>query len=152
CLLPGRWQPAGDPAATSFGGNDSFLGCPLSLANPTGHLSQETIMKSLSLTLRRFLATVLLLPALAFAQAVPGKPAPDFNVPDATGKIHSLADYKGEWLVLEWFNKDCPYVKKHYGSGNMQSLQATYTAKGVKWLTIISSAEGKQGYLTPEQA
>lgn len=109
-------------------------------------------MKSLSLTLRRFLATVLLLPALAFAQAVPGKPAPDFNVPDATGKIHSLADYKGEWLVLEWFNQDCPYVKKHYGSGNMQSLQATYTAKGVKWLTIISSAEGKQGYLTPEQA
>lgn len=109
-------------------------------------------MKNLSLTLRSLLAAVLLIPALAFAEAVPGKPAPDFSVPDASGKTHTLADYKGEWLVLEWFNKDCPFVKKHYGSDNMQKLQRTYTEKGVKWLTIISSAEGKQGYLTPEQA
>jgi peroxiredoxin len=89
-----------------------------------------------------------------FAQAVPvpGKPAPDFNVTDADGKVHQLADYKGQWLVLEWFNKDCPFVKKHYGSGNMQKLQNTYTAQGVKWLTVISSAKGKQGYLAPAEA
>lgn len=88
-----------------------------------------------------------------FAQAaVPGKPAPDFNVTDAQGNHHQLADFQGEWLVLEWFNKDCPFVKKHYGSGNMQELQKTYTAKGVKWLTVISSAKGKQGYLEPADA
>src|SRR5690606_34632677 len=109
-------------------------------------------MKSVKMMLSGFLAAVLLLPAFASADAVPGQPAPDFSVMDAEGTEHTLGDYKGQWLVLEWFNKDCPYVKKHYGSGNMQSLQATYTAKGVKWLTIISSAEGKQGYLTPEQA
>ncbi len=91
-------------------------------------------------------------PVLAFAQAEPGKPAPDFSVTDATGKTHKLADYKGQWIVLEWFNKDCPYVKKHYGSQNMQKLQANYTGKGVKWLTVISSKKGKQGYLEAKEA
>lgn len=89
---------------------------------------------------------------LAFANAVPGEAAPDFSEVDASGKTQALKDYKGEWLVLEWFNKDCPYVKKHYGSENMQSLQQKYAAKGVKWLTVISSAKGKQGYLEPKQA
>lgn len=92
------------------------------------------------------------LPALAFAVATPGEAAPDFAETDAAGKLHTLEDYRGQWLVLEWFNKDCPYVRKHYGSGNMQGLQEKYTAKGVKWLTVISSAKGKQGYLEPEQA
>lgn len=109
-------------------------------------------MKNLKVILRSFIAAAVLLPLMAAASPVPGKPAPDFSVPDANGKTHSLADYKGQWLVLEWFNKDCPYVKKHYGSGNMQKLQNTYTAKDVKWLTIISSAEGKQGYLEPAEA
>lgn len=109
-------------------------------------------MKSVKMMLSGFLAVALLLPAFASAEAVPGKPAPDFSVMDAEGTEHTLGDYKGQWLVLEWFNKDCPYVKKHYGSGNMQKLQNTYTGKDVKWLTIISSAEGKQGYLEPKEA
>jgi len=86
------------------------------------------------------------------AAAVPGEPAPEFNVQDAQGRTHTLSDYRGDWLVLEWFNKDCPYVRKHYGSGNMQDLQAEYTGKGVNWLTVISSARGKQGYLEPDEA
>jgi len=98
------------------------------------------------------LFSLLLLPAFLLAEALPGKAAPDFQVSDPSGKLHSLRDYTGKWLVLEWFNKDCPYVKKHYGSGNMQKLQRTYTQKGVEWLSVVSSAPGKQGYLEPAEA
>lgn len=90
--------------------------------------------------------------AQSFAVAEPGKAAPEFSETDAAGKTHSLGDYQGEWLVLEWYNKDCPYVRKHYDTNNMQGLQQAYASKGVNWLTVISSAEGKQGYLTPAQA
>lgn len=76
-----------------------------------------------------------------------GKAAPDFKAKDASGKEVSLADLKGKVVVLEWNNFGCPFVKKHYGSGNMQKLQETYTGKGVVWLTVNSSAEGKEGYL-----
>jgi peroxiredoxin len=96
--------------------------------------------------------SLALAPLQSFADAVPGKPAPAFEVKDAKGKAQKLADYKGKWLVLEWTNKDCPYVKKHYGSGNMQKLQKAYTDKGVAWLSVISSAPGKQGNLKPEEA
>ena len=106
-------------------------------------------MKQIILSL---IALWALLPVVALAQAEPGKPAPNFSVADASGKTHTLADFKGKWVVLEWFNKDCPYVKKHYGSQNMQKLQANYTAKGVQWLTVISSKKGKQGYLEPQDA
>lgn len=88
-----------------------------------------------------------LMPFAAHAEAIPGQKAPPFEVMDATGKMQKLADYSGKWVVLEWFNKDCPYVKKHYGSGNMQKLQAAYGAKNVQWLTVASSAKGKEGYL-----
>lgn len=95
----------------------------------------------------------LVLSALAIAAETPvGKQAPDFSLPDSTGKTHSLSDYKGKIIVLEWLNHGCPYVKKHYNSGNMQKLQKTYAAKGVIWFSIISSAPGKQGYQTPEEA
>ncbi|WP_239692477.1 thioredoxin family protein [Microbulbifer mangrovi] len=97
-------------------------------------------------------AALFALPALAMAVAVPGEKAPDFTEVDAAGETRSLEDYKGEWLVLEWFNKDCPYVRKHYGSGNMQALQKKYTDADINWLTVISSAKGKQGYLEPAQA
>ena len=97
-------------------------------------------------------AVLFALPALALAAAVPGEKAPDFSEVDAAGETRSLQDYQGQWLVLEWFNKDCPYVRKHYGSGNMQALQEKYTDKGISWLTVISSAKGKQGYLEPAQA
>ena len=81
-----------------------------------------------------------------------GSAAPDFSLTDSKGKTHSLAQYKGKHVVLEWFNPECPFVKKHYGSGNMQKLQEEYTGKDVVWLTIDSSAAGKEGHLTPEQA
>jgi peroxiredoxin len=81
-----------------------------------------------------------------------GAAAPDFSVNDAKGKKHSLAEYKGKWVVLEWFNPECPFVKKHYGSGNMQKLQQEASGKGVAWISIDSSAPGKQGHLTPDAA
>jgi peroxiredoxin len=105
--------------------------------------------------------TKLILTALAifvaraiYAIDVPpvGSSAPDFSLTDAKGKAHSLSEYKGKYVVLEWFNPECPFVKKHYGSGNMQKLQEDYTGKGVVWLTIDSSAPGTEGNLTPEQA
>ncbi len=98
------------------------------------------------------LTSAFLLAGTAWADAVPGQAAPAFEIKDATGKWHKLADFKGKWVVLEWFNKDCPFVKKHYSSSNMQKLQQDYTAKGVVWLTVNSSAKGKQGYVEPQQA
>src|SRR3974390_1683686 len=83
------------------------------------------------------------------AQAAPqiGTPAPDFSAVDSNGKTVKLSDYRGKIVVLEWTNDGCPYVQKHYNSGNMQSLQKDETAKGIVWLTIISSAPGEQGYV-----
>src|ERR1700720_1625462 len=81
-----------------------------------------------------------------------GSSAPDFSLTDAKGRTHSLSQYKGKYVVLEWFNPECPFVKKHYGGGNMQKLQEQYTDKGVVWLTIDSNAPGTEGNLTPEQA
>ncbi|MBI2502495.1 MAG: thioredoxin family protein [Candidatus Latescibacteria bacterium] len=78
-------------------------------------------------------------------QAAVGKPAPEFTLKDTEGKEHSLAEFKGKFVVLEWVNFGCPFVKKHYGASNMQGLQAEYTGKGVVWLSICSSAPGKQG-------
>ena len=85
----------------------------------------------------------------ATAHAAPevGKPAPDFSAVDSNGKTVKLSDFRGKTVVLEWTNDGCPYVKKHYGSGNMQSLQKDAAAKGIVWLTIVSSAPGKQGYV-----
>ena len=80
-----------------------------------------------------------------------GKKAPSFSLTDTNGKTHKLADYKGKFVVLEWFNEGCPFVKKHYNSKNMQNLQKEYVGKGVVWLTINSSAPGKQGNHTPEE-
>lgn len=81
-----------------------------------------------------------------------GKPAPAFTLPSQDGTNMSLSSYKGKYVVLEWFNPQCPFVKKHYESGNMQKLQQTYMDKGVVWLTINSSAKGKEGYTTPKEA
>lgn len=81
-----------------------------------------------------------------------GAKAPNFSLVNENGKKVSLEDYKGKTVVLEWYNKDCPFVKKHYESKNMQKLQKKWTDKGVVWLSVISSAEGKQGYLTKEEA
>ena len=86
-------------------------------------------------------------------QAGIGETAPDFTLTDHTGGERSLSDYRGRFVVLEWFNDDCPFVKKHYTSGNMQGLQSTYTEQDVMWLTIASSASGRQGYIaSPQEA
>ena len=77
--------------------------------------------------------------------------APNFTLTDSEGKKHSLADFKGKYVVLEWVNYDCPFVGKHYKSGNMQKLQKEYTDKGVVWLSICSSAPGKQGYFEGDE-
>ena len=76
----------------------------------------------------------------AFADAPPGSPAPDFTLPDTHGQPHSLSGFEGRMVVLEWINPDCPFVKKHYRSGNMQKLQEQFTARGVVWLAICSCA------------
>ncbi len=81
-----------------------------------------------------------------------GEPAPAFTGTDNLGKTHTLADLKGKFIVLEWHNQGCPYVGKHYGSGNMQRLQQEWTAKGVAWFTVVSSGPGQQGYVTPAQS
>lgn len=76
-----------------------------------------------------------------------GKPAPEFAATDSQGKIRRLSDYHGKAVVLEWTNADCPYTRKHYISGNMQSAQSLAQQHGVVWLSVISSAPGKQGYV-----
>lgn len=86
------------------------------------------------------------------AAVMTGKPAPAFTLSDQDGVQRSLADFAGKTVVLEWTNHDCPYVKKHYGAGAMQALQKAATADGVVWLTIVSSAPGKQGHVTGAQA
>ena len=80
-----------------------------------------------------------------------GSQAPDFHATDSNGKTQSLDQYHGKYVVLEWHNHDCPYTIKHYQSGNMQSLQKEWTAKGVVWFTVISSPPGAQGYVTAAQ-
>lgn len=79
-----------------------------------------------------------------------GAPAPDFTLRDTNGEAHSLSDFAGKYVVLEWVDFRCPYVGKHYGSGNMQQLQATYTNKGVVWLSVYSASPRHPGYLPPE--
>lgn len=79
------------------------------------------------------------------------KPAPNFKLTSAIGKEHSMSDYKGQWVVLEWVNLQCPFVLKHYNSKNMQTLQQTYTKKEVVWLSICSSAPGKQGNFSGDE-
>lgn len=77
-----------------------------------------------------------------------GDRAPDFTATDSNGKVHKLSEYQGKFVVLEWTNRGCPYTQKQYDSGNMQRLQREWTSRGVIWLTVISSAPGKQGYAT----
>jgi hypothetical protein len=88
----------------------------------------------------------------AQATAIVGQVAPQFTGVDSNGKTHKLSDYAGKTVVLEWSNHDCPYVKKHYGGNNMQVTQLAATLTGAVWLTIVSSAPGKQGNVTGAEA
>ena len=98
-------------------------------------------------------ALLFLIPLLSIAGSPPspGESAPDFTLKDSGGTSRSLSDYRGKYVVLEWVNFGCPFVQKHYNSGNMPSLQRTYTAKNVVWLSICSSAPGQQGYFEGEE-
>jgi peroxiredoxin len=102
---------------------------------------------------RAFLATALLAaaPLPALAQPMPGQPAPAFVLTDLDGRRVSLADLKGKYVVLEWTNPSCPFVQKHYGSGNMQSLQKRFTGEGVQWIVINSTAAAHSEYLKPAE-
>ena len=91
-------------------------------------------------------------PRRSTAAATIGAAAPAFSLVSSAGSPIGLADQRGKIVVLEWTNHDCPYVRKHYDSGNMQSLQKEATAQGVVWLTVISSAPGTQGYVSAGQA
>lgn len=102
-------------------------------------------------TLVKSALALLIAAGTAFADPQVGQAAPDFTLNDSNGNAHKLSDFKGKFVVLEWLNHGCPFVKKHYGAGNMQGLQKEYTAKGIVWLSIASSAPGKQGHMTPEE-
>lgn len=107
-------------------------------------------MKICTLVLALVMAVVMPF-SYAFALPEAGKPAPDFTAVDQDGKTVKLSDFKGKIVVLEWNNPECPFVKKHYDSGNMQQLQAYARTHKAVWLTINSSATGRQGNLTGEQ-
>jgi AhpC/TSA family len=102
--------------------------------------------------LYRILIVVMLCAVpLLIAAAKVGDAAPEFTATASNGKTVRLADYRGKYVVLEWHNNGCPYVGKHYNSGNMQRLQKHWTGQGVVWFTILSSAPGKQGYATASE-
>ena len=87
--------------------------------------------------------------SLVQAAAAPGQAAPEFSLVDINGKMQKLSDYRGKYVVLEWFNSECPFVQKHYESGNMQSLQARYTQKGVVWLGVNSTSPKHSNFRDP---
>jgi hypothetical protein len=104
-----------------------------------------------SILFTMFVALVLCAVAPLIWAAKVGEAAPDFTASASNGKTVRLSDYRGKYVVLEWHNNGCPYVGKHYNSGNMQRLQKQWTSRGVVWFTILSSAPGKQGYVTASE-
>ncbi len=108
--------------------------------------------------MKRYFSILAVLAGLIFlthlkaqSEVTVGQAAPDFTLTDTNGKAVKLSDFKGKYVVLEWFSYDCPFVEKHYGSGNLQNLQKAYTQKGVVWLSINSSAEGKEGFYSASE-
>ena len=104
--------------------------------------------------LKQLFSAVVLAGTVTAVAAAPeiGAPAPDFTVVASHGQTHSLADFAGKNIILEWTNHECPFVVKHYGSDNMQELQQHFGEAEVVWLTVISSKPGSQGHVSPEQA
>ena len=98
-----------------------------------------------------FVGLVLVAGTLPGATLQPAEAAPDFILLDTYDQQHALSDYAGQWVVLEWLNYDCPFVRKHYNGNNMQALQEQYTGAGVVWLSIVSSAPGRQGNFSNEE-
>jgi hypothetical protein len=111
-------------------------------------------MKKLTLILILICSTIVLMNSTNStdqAGVVVGEAAPEFSVVDAHGNMHSLSDYEGQWIILEWLNHGCPFVRKHYDGNNMQELQKKFTEQGVIWFSVVSSAPGTQGYMEPEE-
>ena len=100
---------------------------------------------------RRLLSLVFAAASVPLLAITPGVQAPDFRGTDSNGVIHTLSQYRGKYVVLEWANRGCPYDQKHYLSGNMEALQRQWTDKGVIWLSVLSSAPGEQGSVTPAE-
>lgn len=126
---------------------------PVSEASP-GHPSEQKNHKEGN-TMSNSEPSVTKLIADSNAQVILaeiGKPAPEFMTEDIKGEHVMLSDYKGKIVVLEWTNHQCPYVRKHYDTGNMQSLQQEATQEGVVWISIVSSAKGKEGNVSPQEA
>jgi alkyl hydroperoxide reductase subunit AhpC len=106
------------------------------------------LVRASALTVTALFAGLMGIASLAAAATVQiGQPAPEFTATDSKGHPLTLSEYRGKTVVLEWTNADCPYTRKHYTSGNMQGIQALAQKNGVVWLTVISSAPGKQGYV-----
>ncbi len=104
-------------------------------------------MKKISI----MIAAIVMAANFATAQVNNNEPAPEFTLTDTKGTAHNLSDFRGSYVVLEWVNLGCPFVKKFYEPGEMQQLQAAQTGEGVVWLSICSSAEGKQGHMSNEE-
>ena len=99
----------------------------------------------------RFISLILITINITWSLEI-GVEAPGFTAKDTNGEIHLLSEYKGNIVVLEWKNHRCPYVVKHYATNNMQNLQRDLVSKGVVWLSVLSSAPGKQGHVSPQEA
>lgn len=108
-------------------------------------------MKSIRMASCAALMTALLATASQAAEIRIGQQAPNFTATDSHGKTETLSNFRGKYVVLEWHNDGCPFTKKHYDSGNMQALQKKWTAKGVIWFTVNSSAPGNEGYDTARE-
>lgn len=108
--------------------------------------------KSILSVISALAASLILSSTAVFAAVETGANAPDFTLTDTNGKTHSLSDFKGKYVILEWTNHACPFVVKHYAEGAMGKLQKKYTDKGAIWLTISSTNPEHQDYQTPAQA
>lgn len=123
----------------------------MSQTNSIGHKIPRATSRAAAAVFAMALSVMQIGPSQAASLEI-GKPAPGFTAKDTEGKAISLSAYKGKTVVLEWTNHECPYVRKHYGTGTMQKLQADAKAKGVVWLSIISSAPGQQGHVPAAKA
>jgi len=120
-----------------------------SISFPIQPLLKDPVMKQ-TLLFSLIGASISFLAASAANAATVGQPAPAFTLNDTNGKAVKLADYKGKTVVLEWHNPECPFVKKHYDSANMQGLQSKYTKDNVVWLSVSSTEPGHQDYRKPD--
>src|SRR5580658_7275686 len=137
------------PRAASIAMCSTAIGSTAISISSTIPIRRFPLMAILTRSTRPVFLLFVLAVASVLAQAPRvGTPAPGFTATDSHGQTHALDQYHGKYVVLEWHNQGCPYTRKHYESGNMQSLQKEWTSKGVVWFTVISSAPGDQGYVT----